>query len=128
MTKEEYSKEFLAFWWKYPPRWIKSSGRYSHVGKDLAWKQWRKLSVKTQQYIWSILPVYVKSIPPTIIPDAWRWLRDKKWLDYEPAEVKPLPQRPVQPEIVPVSAEKKAELAKNLPKTMQKRLKIRGEK
>lgn len=86
--KGKYADEFLVFWNKYPERWIKSSDTKVKVGKDLAAEQWDKLSQSEQQYI---LRVVGRLRVGESVPDAWRWLRDRKWKDYELPKPKPVP-------------------------------------
>lgn len=71
---------FESFWRAYPSRWIKSSGRYTKVGKELAWQQFGKLS--EEEVDWALFAVYKEKSSETI-PDAHRWLRDKKFKDFD---------------------------------------------
>ena len=76
----KYTDEFIAFWAKYPKRWIRSSDSYVKDGKSLAFQQWNRRSKADKQYIMVIL----RQVPSnTSTPDAFRWLRDKKYEDYE---------------------------------------------
>ncbi len=83
VEKSKYSANFLIFWNKYPTRWIPKSDQHVKIGKDLAWQQWRKIGDDTHRYILGIIP-QMKSGKG--VPDPWRWLRDKKWKDYDPPE------------------------------------------
>lgn len=79
---KEYTEEFLDFWNKYPYRWIKESGKKVKVGKQLAWERWQKIDTETRKQILEIVLVFARQIDSQSVPDAWRWLRDKKYLDY----------------------------------------------
>ena len=120
MTKNEYTKEFLDFWGQYPKRLCWRTDRHVKIGKSKACEQLSKLNTETQQFIMQILPVFVKSISSTIIPDPWRWLRDKKYDDYELEVERVSKPRPVEPEIVPVSAERRAELARKVSTSLKR--------
>ena len=76
----KYSIYFLKFWDKYPSRWIAASSKWVKIGKHLASEQWNKLSQSEQQYIFQVVG---KMRAGKSVPDAWRWLRDRKWEDYE---------------------------------------------
>lgn len=90
-SREEYSQEFLLFWKEYPIRWVKTSDTKVKVGKHLAWEQWQKIDIETRKQILKIVPVFAAKIDSPSVPDAWRWLRDKKYLDYA-AEPAPAPK------------------------------------
>ena len=85
MVNKQYSEQFLQFWHDYPTRWIKSSNRYVKIGKELAWLQWRKLTVAERVLASQAVKCEVTS---QIIPDPWRWLRDKKFRDFEVVDEK----------------------------------------
>lgn len=80
VAKDDYTQEFLDFWQLFPRRWIRSSDRYVKIGKELAWIQWEKLSAYNKA--WAMFAVRKERVSE-IIPDAWRWLRDKKYKDYD---------------------------------------------
>lgn len=86
MTK--YDDNFLAFWSLYPERWIKDSDRRVKLGKAKAWEGWRFMRKADQQHAMAVLPLFKMTNDARYIPDAWRWLRDKKYEDYEPGEPK----------------------------------------
>ncbi len=90
--KKGFSEDFEKFWEEYPYRWIPSSDKRVKVGKQNAWILWRRLDSETRELILHILPVYKRQIDTKIVPDAFRWLRDKKWLDYDI----PLPKKKLQ--------------------------------
>lgn len=79
--KGKYTEDFETFWEKYPTRWVPESDKHVKIGKDLAWQQWRKIGEDAHRYILGIIS-QMKS--GKAVPDPWRWLRDKKWKDYEP--------------------------------------------
>jgi len=83
LSKDNYSVIFLDFWKRYPSRWIQESDRRVKVGKYLAWEQWQKLNEEQQI---SALLATKSMVSGKAVPDAWRWLRDKKFDD---AEIKP---------------------------------------
>jgi hypothetical protein len=85
--KKRYSDEFEAFWKAYPKRFIPESDRWVKVGKNDAWKKWVKLSGTEQQTVMAVLH-NVKA--GRYVLDAQRWLKGRRWEDYEaPAEYKP---------------------------------------
>ena len=89
---KDYSTDFETFWNKYPERWIPESDKHVKIGKHKAWEEWVNIDEQAQKLIIAILPVYRRKISSKIIPDAWRWLRDRKWDDYSPPQsYKPLP-------------------------------------
>ena len=117
MTK--YDPDFMIFWKMYPPRWYAPSGTWTKVKKCLAQVQWRKLNAETKAFVMSIMPVYIKSIPATAIPDAFRWLRDKGFDDYiVPAPKKAVPEPP-EPVFKSLTAEEKLAMR---PKWMDDRM------
>ncbi len=83
VEENKYGANFLIFWKKYPTRWIPESDKHVKIGKDLAWQQWRKIDDETHQHILTIIS-QMKS--GKAVPDPWRWLRDKKFNDYDPPE------------------------------------------
>ncbi len=83
LSKDNYSALFKDFWKDYPTRWIQESNKNVKVGKSDAWEQWQKLSPEQHIFILKILPVYKRQIDSKIVPDAWRWLRNGRYNDYE---------------------------------------------
>ncbi len=111
MKGKEYSDLFLEFWAKYPERWIPESDKHVKIGKHKAWKQWCGINNQTQKLIMIILPIYKKEISSSIIPDAWRWLRDRKWDDYETKQPQGPKAKPQQkPKVTLATAKEKAEI------------------
>ena len=108
MTK--YDPDFEVFWKLYPFRWSLPSGRWTKVNKGRAQAQWRKLDADTKAFVMSIMPVFLKTIPPQAVPDAFRWLANKCYDDYSlPAPKKPV-SKPSEPPVAtakPVSSEQK---------------------
>jgi len=86
LTKDkQYSEQFLQFWHDYPARWIKSSNRYVKIGKEVAWVAWQKLTVAERDLASQAVKCEKTS---QFIPDPWRWLRDKKFRDFEAVDEK----------------------------------------
>lgn len=85
----EWSEKYLLFWTLYPARWIKSSDQHVKLGRELAWREWQRLSEADQD--WAMFSVR-KLRPGEFIPDPWRWLRDKKFKDFDMTKSKaPMP-------------------------------------
>ncbi len=89
----EYDDNFEAFWLLYPERWIKDSDRHVKIGKAKAWERWRFMRKTNQQHAMAVLPVFKRTVDARYIPDAWRWLRDKKYEDYDLDKSKAGPSR-----------------------------------
>lgn len=85
----EYDDNFEAFWSLYPKRWHKDSDKHVKIGKAKAWERWRFMRKKDQLHTMAILPVFTRECDARIYPDAWRWLRDKKYEDYDLEKAKP---------------------------------------
>jgi len=78
-----YTDEFMDFWKLYPGRYRESHNDYPKKNKYLAMKEWSKLSQADRgQAMFAVKKLsrgrYVK--------DAFRWLRDKAFDDYEPPD------------------------------------------
>lgn len=67
------------FWGVYPPR----NGR--KVGKDKALERWVKLALEDRRAAYSGAANLARDVDAglTLPPDAWRWLRDRSWLDFQ---------------------------------------------
>ena len=85
----EYSPEFLEFWKKYPKRWIASSGKYVKIHKKKAWKVWKGLSAEDKAC--ALKHAHKKSSTSQYVPDAFRWLRDGVYEDWEDEPFVPTP-------------------------------------
>lgn len=91
MTTKRYTDDFLEFWVKYPSRWNRDSDRFYKVGKWEAMQEWAKLSIDEKQQ--ALLAVRHLRRGQYVL-DAHRWLKKKRFEDYEPPEDK----RPRLPE------------------------------
>lgn len=79
-VSKPYSEQFERFWRAYPKRWIKSSGRWVKVGKEEAWLVWQRLHKLEHEHIM----VVIKQVPANSATlDAHRWLKHKRFKDYE---------------------------------------------
>lgn len=85
-SKGKYTEDFETFWKKYPTRWIPESDKHVKVGKHLAWEQWEKISEETHRHILGIISQMKAG---RAVPDPWRWLRDKKFLDFVTEQPRP---------------------------------------
>ncbi|KPL25575.1 MAG: hypothetical protein AMJ75_00225 [Phycisphaerae bacterium SM1_79] len=78
----EFTEEFLEFWSAWPKRWTEA-GRWVKLNKFKAFQCWKRLTKHEQQ--WSTNTA--KSLQSgKYVPDAFRWLRDKRFMDYEHKE------------------------------------------
>lgn len=79
-----YPPDYNEFWRLWPGRWQPKTDKYKKVGKDLAYKQWVKVSKTDQKFIVDKLlkTSRLKADGTQFLPDAHRWLRDKMWEDY----------------------------------------------
>lgn len=78
--KTKYTDEFEKFWYLYPRRWVESSGQWVKIGKYEAFVAWKRISKQERVFIMTILPK-LKSNRYT--PDASRWLKKRRWEDFE---------------------------------------------
>lgn len=77
--RKPYTREFELFWERFKGRWDTEKSEYIKVGKDLAFEQWEKLSLEDKRWAW-----WAADKPSgKYVPDAFRWLRDRKFEDYE---------------------------------------------
>jgi hypothetical protein len=91
MAKDGYSTEFMEFWRIIPCRWICSSDRYVKIGKDKAWIVWKRMSDKDKR--WAMFSSHKERVSE-FMPDPWRWLRDKKYKDWDYEASNPIPLKP----------------------------------
>jgi hypothetical protein len=117
--KSEFTEEFEEFWYNWPTRYIKSSSMYVKLGKGKAWNIWSKMSVANRK----LAIVATGCMPKSAewIPDAFRWLRDKGWLDYshkQPrmAQERRTPSGPthINPQVNIISIEDRQKMAKEM--------------
>lgn len=81
MIKNRYTDDFLEFWVKYPSRWNRDSDRLYKVGKWDAMQEWAKLSIEERE----LALVAVRRLRRgQYILDAHRWLKKRRFDDYEP--------------------------------------------
>lgn len=76
--KGKYSEPFLFFWKVFKGRWSEGKSGYVKVGKSLAWGQWKKLSLDDKR----TAAAAASRVSGKYTPDPWRWLRDRKFEDY----------------------------------------------
>lgn len=89
----QYSEEFETFWKQYPKRWVVSSGKWVKVGKWEAREEWDKLSREEQTKALAV----VKKVPAgRATQDAHRWLKHRRFDDYELPKPKPPEPEPEQ--------------------------------
>lgn len=81
MADTKFSKEFEDFWYYYPTRYIRTSGLYVKLNKQKAWLVWKGMNDNDRK----LARQAISRLPKTAewIPDAFRWLRDSRWLDYQ---------------------------------------------
>lgn len=77
--KPRYTDEFLQFWAKYPGRYCERTNSYPKKNKYLASKEWSKLSKNDRK---QALYSASKLNKGRYVKDAFRWLRDKMFDDY----------------------------------------------
>jgi len=80
-----YTKDFLEFWEKYPPRWSTSQERWIKQGKFVAMQEWKKLSEQDKRDALAKAKYAVKS---KYTPDARKWLHNKLFDDIELSKVR----------------------------------------
>lgn len=78
--KTNYTPEFESFWNKYPKRWVESSGSWVKIGKYEAFQAWKRLAKSEREIIMMVLP---KVKANKFTPDAHRWLKKRRWEDFE---------------------------------------------
>ena len=79
-----YPDKFNQFWKLWPGRWRQDSDKIYKVGRDLAFQRWKRLSQETRNFLLELMKSgRVKDAGTQFLPDCWRWLRDKKWADFE---------------------------------------------
>lgn len=78
-AKQRYTDEFLQFWSCYPGRYCERTNSYPKKNKYLASKEWEKLSKDDRD---RALYAAERIKPGRYIKDAFRWLRDKMFDDY----------------------------------------------
>ncbi len=105
--RTKYTAEFEAFWEQYPKRWVTSSGRWVKIGKFEAFQVWNRLSKADHQDIMAVIK-RVRAGKFTL--DAHRWLKKRRWEDFEDTPVRPPPVKQ-DPELA-ASDNKQREIAK----------------
>lgn len=76
---KEYTDEFEKFWKRWKGRWNPEKSKYIKVGKHNAFLVWEKLTIDDQRQAWWA----ADKVSGKYVPDAERWLRDRKFDDYE---------------------------------------------
>lgn len=83
MKRIEYTDEFQLFWRLWPGRWRPESDTVIKVGKYEAFKVWQKLSTEEWDEIIALLKSgKVKQAGTQYLPDAHRWLNNRRWEDF----------------------------------------------
>ena len=77
---DRYTKDFIEFWEKYPKRWNAESDRYYKVGKWQAMREWKKLSEQDKKVC--LAAVRFMKVD-RYVPDAFRWLKNRRFDDIE---------------------------------------------
>jgi len=110
-----YTFEFGNFWKLFKGRWNPDKGRYDKGGKLEAFEEWEMLTEDQQAKA-------VRAAPLTgskITKDACRWLKKRRWEDFEEAL---LPKAPIKPkssppeDITPPTSEQRERLRKEFRK------------
>lgn len=84
--------EFEQFWQAWKPRYVESSGRYVKLNKATAETEFRKACrIDAAAHITEMAQLFCEAIDERYIPDAFRWLRAKRWKDEISAPVSNLP-------------------------------------
>ena len=76
---KEYTDEFEKFWKRWKGRWNPEKSKYIKVGKHNAFLVWEKLTIDDQRQAWWA----ADKVSGKYVPVAERWLRDRKFDDYE---------------------------------------------
>lgn len=77
--KGKYTPEFESFWKKFKGRWSADKDCYVKVGKHDAFLEWQKLSVEDQRKAWKV----AGKVSGKYTPDACRWLKNRRFDDFE---------------------------------------------
>ena len=114
--RTKYTEEFEAFWGLYPRRWIVSSGVWVKIGKRKAFRVWSRLSKDDHSDIMAVIKRFREG---KFVPDAWRWLRDVGWEDFDVAPRRPPDKQ--DPELI--ASDKRQKAVAKLTKTVADNLK-----
>ena len=81
MKRKEYTEDFEKFWAVFKGRWDADQGRYVKPGKYRAALEWQTLTTEEKILALRAAP----KVHGKYVPDPCRWLKYKRFDDYETA-------------------------------------------
>ena len=115
MSSQNCQHDFELAWKCWPGRLDDDGVTVRKVGKAQAKIIWKRMSCK--QHEWAIAAINAKKWPEKYLPDMFRWLRDKRYEDYELITVKLIKAEEKPMDII--TPEQKAELKKQMKNIFQ---------